>query len=122
MSEPVFTYDEASDTLYVSFSPGTKATGIELNEQLLLRINKKTESAVGITIFNYSFLAQKTEMGLRTLPLTGLDALSEELRELVIDILRKPPVSDILSLAVYTPTANERIPITSLQAAALAVA
>lgn len=122
MSEPVFTYDEASDTLYVSFAPGEKATGIELNEQLLLRINKRTRSAVGVTIFNYSFLAQKTEMGLRTLPLTGLDDLSEELRELVIDIIRKPPVCDILSLAVYTPTVNERIPITSLRSAALAVA
>lgn len=122
MSEPIFTYDEASDTLYVSFAPGEKATGIELNEQLLLRIDKRTRRAIGVTIFSYSFLAQKTEMGLRTLPLTGLDELSEELRELVIDILRKPPVSDILSLAVYTPTANERIPITSLRSAALAAA
>jgi uncharacterized protein YuzE len=29
MSEPVFTYDEASDTLYISFAPGDVATGIE---------------------------------------------------------------------------------------------
>ena len=52
----------------------------------------------------------------------------EELKQTIrlgrrkIDILKKPPVSDILSLAVYTPTANELIPITSLRSAALAVA
>ena len=36
MSKPIFNYDEMSDTLYVSFSPGEKATGIELNDHILL--------------------------------------------------------------------------------------
>jgi len=39
-------YDEISDTLYVSFSPGEKATGIELNEHFLLRVNKMERRAV----------------------------------------------------------------------------
>ena len=39
MKKPIFNYDEISDTLYVSFEPGEKATGIELNEHILLRIN-----------------------------------------------------------------------------------
>ncbi|MBK9051231.1 MAG: DUF2283 domain-containing protein [Chloroflexi bacterium] len=39
MNKPHFNYDEPSDTLYVSFSPGESATGIELNEHILLRIN-----------------------------------------------------------------------------------
>jgi hypothetical protein len=29
MREPVFSYDEASDTWYISFAPGDVATGIE---------------------------------------------------------------------------------------------
>ena len=33
MKKPIFNYDEVSDTLYVSFAPGEKATGIELNNQ-----------------------------------------------------------------------------------------
>ncbi len=115
MSKPIFKYDEPSDTLYVSFTPGEMATGIELNEHILLRINKAERRAVGLTLFDYSALAQTTEIGLRSFPLSGLSDLSSELRELVIDIIRTQPVSDILSLSAYVPSAVEAIPITSLQ-------
>lgn len=36
-----FSYDELSDTLYVSFVPGQAATGIELNDHILLRVTKE---------------------------------------------------------------------------------
>lgn len=115
MTEPIFNYDEMSDTLYVSFAPGEKATGIELNEHILLRINKRERRAIGLTFFDYSLLAQKTELGPRSFPLAGLIELSDELREIVLDILQRPPVSDILLLSTYTPSIVEAIPITSLQ-------
>ncbi len=115
MTTPSFNYDEMSDTLYISFAPGEKATGIELNDHILLRINKVERRAVGLTIFEYSLLAQRTEIGPRGFPLTGLNRLSDGLRELVLDILSRPPVSEILSLLAYTPSPMETIPITSLQ-------
>ncbi len=115
MTGPDFNYDEASDTLYVSFAPGEKATGVELNEHILLRINKARRRAVGLTFFEYSLLAQRTEMGPRGFPLTGLDLLSDELREMVLEILLHPPVSELLSLLAYTPSPTKTIPITSLQ-------
>jgi uncharacterized protein YuzE len=115
MAAPVFSYDEASDTLYVSFAPGEKATGIELNDHILLRINKAERRAIGLTFLEYSLLAQRTEIGPRSFPLAGLARLSDELREMVLEIVRRPPVSDILSLSAYTPTFVETIPITSLQ-------
>lgn len=59
MNKPNFNYDEISDTLYVSFEPGKKATGIELNNNILLRIDKDKRKAIGITFFDYSLLAQK---------------------------------------------------------------
>lgn len=121
MTDPNFNYDEVCDTLYISFSPGEKATGIELNETILLRINKAEKRAVGITIFNYSYLAQRTNAGLRSLPLSGLDELSAELQELVLDILSRPPVKDILITSAYTPSLVESIPITTLQPTAFAV-
>ena len=120
MSEPAFNYDETSDTLYVSFAPGETATGIELSEHILLRINKQERRAVGLTLFEYSVLAQRTELGPRSFPLTGLAELSEELRGIVLEILLHPPVSDILRLSAYTPSALETIPITSLQLASTA--
>jgi uncharacterized protein YuzE len=114
MTTPIMKYDEPSDTLYISFVPGEKATGIELNENLLLRINKAERRAVGLTIFNYSILAQPTEMGLRSLPLTGLSVLSEDLRELALNILLRSPLKDLLAVSVYTPSMAESIPIASV--------
>lgn len=115
--KPIFNYDEVSDTLYVSFAPGEKATGIELNDHILLRINKNERRAIGLTFFEYSLLAQKTEFGPRSFPLTGIAELSDGLREIVIDILFRPPVNDILTLSTYTPSIVKAIPITSLQSA-----
>jgi uncharacterized protein YuzE len=122
MSKPTLNYDEISDTLYVSFSPGEKATGIELNDHILLRIDKSERRAIGLTFLDYSLLAQKTEVGPRSFPLTGLAELSDELREMVLDILKHPPVSEILFLSSYTPSMVETIPITSLQPMVSAVA
>lgn len=122
MTEPIYNYDELGDTLYVSFAPGEKATGIELNDHILLRINKKERRAIGLTFFEYSFLAQKTEVGLRSFPLTGLAELSDELREMVLDILQRPPVSDILFLSTYTPSIAETVPIALLRPVGIAAA
>jgi uncharacterized protein YuzE len=116
MDRPSFNYDEMSDTLYVSFHPGEHATGIELNDHILLRINKGERKAIGITFFDYSVLAERTEMGPRSFPLTGLSELSPQLRDTVLEILLRPPVSDVLSLLAYTPSfALETTPITFLQ-------
>ena len=115
MQEPRINYDETSDTLYVSFEPGSKGTGIELNEHILLRIDKRARRPVGLTLFEYSVLVQKTELGPRSFPLAGLGDLSEELREMVLEILLSPPVSDFLSVSAFTPSILETIPITFLQ-------
>ena len=119
MAKPNFNYDEISDTLYISFEPGAEATGIELNDHILLRINKRERRAIGVTLFEYSVLAQKTEVGPRSFPLTGLARLPEELREMILDLLQRSPVKDILSLSAYTPSLVETIPITSLQLQAI---
>lgn len=114
MAQTVTNYDEASDTLYMSFIPDVKATGIELNEHILLRVDKASRSAVGITFLNYSILIQKADFGPRSFPLTGLTKLTDETHEIVMEILGKEPVKAILSLSTYTPTFAEAIPITLL--------
>jgi hypothetical protein len=114
-SKPSIKYDEASDTLTVCFEPGSKATGVELTDHILLRINQQQRSCVSIVFFEYSVLAQKTEMGNRSFPLTGLSQISNDLREVVFDILLAPPISDFLQLSAYTVSSLETIPIISLQ-------
>jgi uncharacterized protein YuzE len=114
MNSPVINYDETSDTLYISFVPNVKATGIELNDHILLRIDKENRQAVGLTFLNYSILIQKADFGPRSFPLTGLTKLPEETREMVMEILGKSPVKEILSLSTFTPSFSEALPITLL--------
>ena len=115
MRKPNFKYDEMSDTLNVVFVENTNATGIELNENILLRIDLKGKRAIGLSVFNYSILSKPTEIGFRSLPLTELNELPKEIREIVIKILLAKPVNEVLSLSAYTPSVVENIPITSLQ-------
>jgi len=120
MTTPTLRYDETSDTLYISFAPGEPATGLELNEHILLRINTAERRAVGLTLFEYSLLAQPTDIGPRSVPLSGLAELSAELRELALEIVQHPPVSEFLTLSAYTPSASEIIPITSVRSVSTA--
>ncbi|MFL5803317.1 MAG: DUF2283 domain-containing protein, partial [Roseiflexaceae bacterium] len=77
--------------------------------------NKQERRAVGITLFDYSVLAQQTDMGPRSFPLVGFDRLPADIRELVLDILRRPPVRDILMISAYTPNLTETMPIIAVQ-------
>ena len=115
MNEPTINYDDVSDTLYISFAPGEMGTGIELNDHLLLRVNKSEKRAIGLTIFEYSVLSQRTEAGLRSVPLTGLASMSEQAREMILTILQMEPVSQFLRLSAYAPSVTELIPITSIE-------
>ena len=113
--EPVYKYDEEGDTLSIIFVPAATATGIELTDHILLRINKTAQQIVSITLLDYSLLVQETAFGPRTFPLTGLAALSEETRDLALDILRESPVRNNLRIAAYTPKDGQIIPIVLVQ-------
>jgi len=116
MKKPNIKYDEVSDTLTISFKPNVLATGVELTEHILLRLHKSDRTAISLTFFDYSIIAQTTDVGMHHFPLTGLAKLSDELREMVIEILQSEPVSQFIHLSAYTPSITEIIPIISLQA------
>jgi uncharacterized protein YuzE len=120
MTAPTLHYDEVSDTLSIAFAPGEHATGIELNDHMLLRINRAERRVVGLTILEYSLFAQPTDLGPRSVPLSGLAQLSAELRKVVLDFVQRPPVSEYLALSAYTPSASETIPIVSVRVIAKA--
>jgi uncharacterized protein YuzE len=110
--KPIFTYDKEADVLYVSFSPGEKATtAVELNSNILLRFNRKEKRAIGLTLMDFSVLVQLTELGPRNFPLDGLRELEPEWQELVMDIITQPPVSQFLKVSVYTPSLAEAVPV-----------
>ena len=111
-----YSYDKAADVLYISFSPGEKATtAVELNDNILLRFNRAEKRAVGLTLMEFSVLIQFTDLGPRSFPLVGLGELEPDWRETVIEIITKPPVNDILKVSVYTPSLAEAVPITLIE-------
>jgi len=110
--EPIYTYDQEVDILYISFSPGEKATtAVELNENMVLRLNFDEKRAVGITLLDFSVLAQMTRLGPRQFPLSGLDELEPEWQEMVIEILTAPPVNQILQVSMYSASLTQPVPI-----------
>lgn len=115
MPEPVVHYNEASDTLYIAFAPGEVATGVLLHDHLLLRLNKAEHRPIGLTVFDYSLLAQPTEAGPWSLPLTGLARLSEDMRAMVLAMLRRPPLDAFLHLTTYTLSWETTVPLVTLR-------
>lgn len=120
---PTYSYDKDADVLYISFSPGEKATtAVELNDNILLRFNRAEKRAIGLTLMDFSVLIQLTKLGPRSFPLTGLNDLEPEWQETVIEILTSPPVNQILKVSTYTPSLSEAVPITVVERPPLVLA
>jgi uncharacterized protein YuzE len=110
--EPIYSYDKEADVLYISFSPGEKATtAVELSDNILLRFNRAEKRAIGLTLMDFSVLVQLTNLGPRSFPLSGLDELEPDWQDTVIEIITKPPVSQILKVSVYTPSLTDTVPV-----------
>ena len=110
--KPTYFYDEDVDVLYISFSPGEKATGaVGLHDNILLRFNFAEKRAIGLTLMDFSVLVQRANLGPRSFPLTGLQDLDEDWQDTVVEIISKPPVNQVLKMSVYTPPLGQVMPI-----------
>lgn len=110
--EIAYSYDEEVDVLYISFSPGEKATAaVGLHDNILLRFNRAQQRAVGLTLLDFSLLVQPANLGPRSFPLTGLTDLEPDWQDTVAEIISKPPVSQVLKISVYSPSLTETMPI-----------
>ena len=107
-------YDEEGDVLYVTFQPGKAGTGINLTEHILLRFDPRSKQPIGLTLLDFSALVSPTETGPRSFPLTGLEHLSDDLRQTVIDIITSAPVNHYLKVSTFYPSAAQSVPITSV--------
>lgn len=120
---PTYSYDKEADILYISFSPGEKATAaVELNDNILPRFNREKKRAVGLTLMDFSVLIQLTNLGPRSFPLHGLKELEPEWQDMVVELITKPPVNQILKISNYTPSLSETIPITFVERPPIATA
>jgi hypothetical protein len=110
-----YEYDEIGDVLDVYFGENRRAWTIELTENIMISIDRQTEEAVSLTLLDFTELIRPTPVGPRSFPLTGLDALPTDERDLVVKVLTTPPVSDLLDVSsVLSPPASP-LPIMHLE-------
>ena len=79
-------YDHEADMLEIFFGTNEPATGIELTDHIVLRLNLQTRRAVSLLLLDFSILTEQTEYGPRSYPLTTLHALPEEVRAVVLQV------------------------------------
>ena len=92
--QPVrITYDPEGDILYITFGQSRAATGYQLSDQILLRVDSETQNAAGLTIFNFSMHASAA----RKLPLPGIEE-DPDIKSSLLRILTAAPVSHFLRL------------------------
>lgn len=118
MNEMKINYNEDADVLYVSFGRSEHVTGIDLTDNVLLRLDngKATDSsprAIGLTLVNYEKMMEHYHQQPIPVSLTNLRHLPEDLWQAVLTVLTKPPVSDFLSvnlsLTPHTPPMPELV-------------
>jgi len=108
-------YDQEADILEIFFGENESATGVELTDHIILRLNKRTRRAVSLMLLHFSILTEHTEYGPRSYPLDKLDEVSEDLRELVLTLATSMPVSQFVKLSHFQTSAMEQIPFTYVE-------
>lgn len=108
-------HDETEDMLDIFFGENESATGIELTDHILLRLNKTTGRAVSLTLLHLAILTEQTEYGPRSFPLDKLKELPEDLRELVFRAITTAPVNRFLKISFFQESPTKRVPLTYVE-------
>ena len=108
-------YDQETDNLEIFFGENEPATGVELTDHIILRLNKETRRAISLMLLHFSILTERTEYGPRSYPLDKLDEISEDLRELVLHLVTSMPVSQFVKLSHFQASPTKQIPFTYVE-------
>lgn len=108
-------YDEDEDMLDIFFGENEPATGVELTDHILLRLNQTTGRAVSLTFLHFSVLSERTEYGPRSYPVDKLEELPENLRELVLRAVTTEPVTQFLKVSFFQESPTKRVPFTYVE-------
>ncbi len=109
-------YDQEADILEIFFGTNEPATGVELTDHIILRLNQQTKRAMSLLLIDFSILTERTEYGPRSYPLNTLDDFPESLRELVLQLVTSLPVSQFLKVSHFQASPTERVPLTYVEA------
>ncbi len=104
MNSVRITYDAEGDTLYIAFGNPRPATGYQLSDQILLRMDPKSDTPAGLTIFNFlHHVGSEAEIELT------------ELEDGLMQIISSEPVSRFLEIQGDRDKVTARLLEPSLQ-------
>ena len=111
-------YDKEADVLYVSFGQSEHVTGIELADNILLRLDtgKATGDvprAIGLTFVSFSSMMAHHRDKPLTISLDQLRDLPDDLWQAVIDVVTTPPVSDVLKVGLSVAPQVPPLPVSA---------
>lgn len=114
-------YDEEADILEIFFGENGPATGLELTNYIILRLDRKAKRILSVILRHFSILAEQTEYGPRSFPLEKLESLPEELREVVLRLLTTLPVSQFLKLSHLQASPKKNLPLAYVESQPMVV-
>lgn len=105
MNDTKVSYDKNADVLYVSFGRSEHITGIELADNIVLRLDVghpggKAPRAVGLTFISFSHIMRHHRNQPIRIPLADMGQLPEAVRQAVLAVTTTPPVSDFLDITL----------------------
>lgn len=105
MDDVKIQYDEEADVLYISFGQSKHVTGVELTDNVLLRLDagqatNTPPKAIGLTFISFAHLMDHYQDKPLNIPLANLRHLPEELWQAVLTVTTTPPVSDFLEVGL----------------------
>jgi hypothetical protein len=110
-----FVYDQEADILEIFFGENEPATGVELTDHIILRLNRQTRRAISLMLLHFSILTERTEYGPRSYPLNKLNEVPKDLRELVVRLITSLPVSQFLKLSYFQTSPTKQMPFTFVE-------
>lgn len=98
-------YDQEADVLYVSFGGSEHVTGVELADNILLRLDTGKASgtaprAVGLTFVSFSRMMAHYKDRPLNVPLANLRNLREDIWQAALTVMTTAPVSDFLAVGL----------------------
>jgi len=108
----IYSYDKESDILEIIFQKGG-GVGIDLTDNIVLRFNRNSGTALSLILTSFSKLIQPTKFGLSSFPLTALDELPPVMQQTVLNILHSFPVNRFLKVSgLFLTPGGDLQPIT----------
>jgi hypothetical protein len=108
-------YDQEADMLAIFFGANEPATGIELTDHIVLRLNQQTKRAMSLLLLDFAILTERTEYGPRSYPLTTLHDFPEDVPALVLQIVTSMPVGQFLKVSHFQASSTESVPLTYVE-------